>query len=204
MKNFLILTVVFFLNSIVYGQNTTDFGSNLALVIREMSQQVVDSKKVDEILLQMGPKDKPVTVLEVDYSIYPGFEGVKTYFTQYKAGEDQRLTADVLAKDGQQKYYSIDLITDVSYHYNEQGTAIYEQPDNAYNVDLSVFDSFCSRPMTYKNGKTDTGDSVLKSCVYVNESSKRQVFFWVVCALPINTKGGNTIKQIKIQSTELY
>ncbi|WP_236594054.1 hypothetical protein [Myroides odoratus] len=58
--------------------------------------------------------------------------------------------------------------------------------------------------MKYKNGSGNNPESPLLSCVYTNPDSKKRMMYWVVFEKPIGDTKGNTIKEIKFQSIELW
>ncbi|MHC5202442.1 hypothetical protein [Myroides sp. LJL119] len=205
MKQFLFILILIISSTprVVNAQNTDDFAEKIAQLMFLVSSVEPDQDKVEQLLGSMtSSKDNPMQIADMDYSIYPGFQGDKLYYTKYSSKQDDRFSVELLKK-GDQKVYSIDFILNSS--YSLQGDKVsYKDPSYALNCDLSQMQQLCTKAMKYSKAEANLPDTTVLSCVYVNPVSKKSLMYWVVLTNPIGDKTGNTIKEIKIQDTRLW
>ncbi|MEC4113876.1 hypothetical protein [Myroides pelagicus] len=179
------------------------FSEKIGKLMELVTAQDVDTLAVKELAKTMLPKDKEFNESVMNYSLYDRLEGDMLYYTTYKTAEEDRMSIEKLKMDNK-PYYSIRFLIHSSYIYDASGNVIYDLPDYEYNASYEEVKNYCSRAMSYKNGKGNQEDAPLLSCIYTNPTSGRSLMYWVVFEKPVGDKKGNVIKEFKIQDVELW
>ncbi|WP_010252883.1 hypothetical protein [Myroides injenensis] len=187
----------------IKAQEINTFGGKVGKLMELVTENTIDTLAVKNLLQTMTPSNVALEEGDMDYSIYERFEGDKLYFTKYKSATDDRLSVERLSLNNK-PYYSIRFLVNSQYTLDKTGKTIYKDKDYVYNTNYEELSKYCTRPMSYKNGKGNEDDSPLLSCIYTNPNSKRSLMYWVVFEDAVGNKKGNTVKEIKIQDVELW
>lgn len=200
---FLAFLVILGWSNKAFSQAKDDFAQKITELMFLVSSENVQQDKVQELLETMTSSEQnPLQIAQMDYSIYPNFQGDKLYYTPYKTKQDDRLSVEVLKK-GDQRVYSIDFLLNSSYTI-DKGKVVYQDPSYVFNCNLDQMRQLCSKAMTYSKGQANLPDTTVLSCVYVNPKSKKSLMYWVVLTNTLADPSGNTIKEIKIQDSRLW
>ena len=191
---------VFTLTSFAQERN---FGQKIGQLLYEMTSATPDTLAIQGILQTMSIDGKDVKFGNLSYSIFDGFDGDRMYYIPFTTAEDSRFTVEQLKRDNQ-LYYGVQFLLKSAYTTNSSNEIHYDNPNYAYNVSFDELVPYCTTPMKYKNGTGNNPESPLLSCIYINPQSKKRMMYWVVFEKPTGDKKGNTIKEIKFQSIELW
>lgn len=201
-KKISVLLLLLFFNYNAQAQETS-FGHQIGKLLYEMTSTTIDTLKIQKIIKSLTIDDKDVKFSNLGYSIYEDYEGDRLYYIPFTTAEDSRFTIEQLKKDNK-LYYTAQFLLKSSYTINNKGDIIFDNKAYQYNVSYEDLLSFCTEPMKYKNGNGNNPNSSLLSCIYTNPGSKKRMMYWIVFENPIGSKKGNTVKEIKFQSIELW
>ncbi len=203
LKKIVITCFLLLATTIVLGQEQTKFIEKLEALMLLITHDNIQEKQV-ELALQnlVNPAGNNMEVTQVDYSIYPKFEGQKLYYIPYKNKQDDRFSMEQLIQ-GNQVVYSLQLFLNSPYSLVEN-QVVYQNPNYFYNCNLQEFKNLCTQAIKYTKGVANTQDTTVLSCVYVNALTNKKLMFWVVLKEALGNKEGNEIVQIKIQDTRLW
>lgn len=179
------------------------FSQKVGKLMELVTAEHVDNAQVRTILKTLAIAPKEMQEGKMDYSIYDDFEGDTLYYIPYKAADEPRFSVEKL-KQGDKLYYTLQFLIDSGYKKDASGKVTFNDKDYLYNTTVDELMPYCTTPMNYKNGKGNNPESPLLSCVYTNPKSKRKLMYWVVCEDKIGDKEKNRVKEIKIQSQELW
>ncbi|MCC9044461.1 hypothetical protein LNQ81_17470 [Myroides sp. M-43] len=179
------------------------FSQKIGELMELVTADKVDNSQVRDILKTLAIAPKKMQEGKMDYSIYDDFEGDTLYYIPYKTAEEPRFSVEKL-KRGDQLYYTLQFLIDSEYMKDTSGKVTFKDKDYLYNTTVEELMPYCTTPMNYKNGKGNNPESPLLSCVYTNPQSNRKLMYWVVCESKIGDTEKNRIKEIKIQSQELW
>jgi len=200
------ISALFFLVGLVsfnsYGQSTT-FGQKIGKLLYEMTTSTPDTVKIQNLLKSMPIDNKEVKIGNLSYSIFDGFDGDRMYYIPFTTAEESRFTVEQLKRDNA-LYFGVQFLLKSEYTFTNNNQVKYRNPTYAYNVNYEELIPYCTTPMKYKNGSGNNPESPLLSCIYTNPDSKKRMMYWVVFEQPTGNKQGNTIKEIKFQSMELW
>lgn len=189
--------------SITTNAQSKSFGQKIGELLYEMTTKNPDTLKIQTLLKTMDIDDKEVKIGNLSYSIFDGFDGDRMYYIPFTKADESRFTVEQLKRDNQ-LYFGVQFLLSSTYTLNSQNQVNYSNPTYAYNVNLDEVSQYCTTPMKYKNGSGNNPESPLLSCIYTNPDSKKRMMYWVVFEQPTGNKKGNTIKEIKFQSIELW
>ncbi|MTG98763.1 MULTISPECIES: hypothetical protein [Myroides] len=196
-----IITLIFLCLS--QWMSAQSFSEKIGTLMQLVTENEVDTLAVKELVKTMVPNGKEFKENPMNYSMYDRLEGDMLYYTSYKTADEDRMSIEKL-KMNDKPYYSIRFLVSSSYTIEKDGSIKYDQPDYEYNSDYESVKKYCTRAMSYKNGKGNAEDAPLLSCIYTNPESKRSLMYWVVFDNAVNDKKGNRIKEFKIQDVELW
>ncbi|MBB1151384.1 MULTISPECIES: hypothetical protein [unclassified Myroides] len=189
--------------SITTNAQSQSFGQKIGELLYEMTTKNPDTLKIQNLLKTMDIDDKEVKIGNLSYSIFDGFDGDRMYYIPFTKADESRFTVEQLKRDDQ-LYFGVQFLLSSTYTLNSQNQVNYSNPTYAYNVNLDEVSQYCTTPMKYKNGSGNNPESPLLSCIYTNPDSKKRMMYWVVFEQPTGNQKGNTIKEIKFQSIELW
>ncbi len=201
-KKILVLFTIVFSNATINAQEIT-FGQQIGNLLYQMTLEKPDTLKIQKTLKLLNIDNKEVKFSNLGYSIYDDFEGDRLYYLPFTKADESRFTVEQLKKENK-LYYTAQFLLKSSYTINSQGKIKFDIKDYKYNVSYEDLIPFCTTPMKYKNGNGNNPTSSLLSCIYTNPDSQKRMMYWVVFENPIGTKTGNTVKEIKFQSIELW
>lgn len=186
-----------------YSQEKQSFAQKLGQLMELVTMQEIDTLKVEDLLTTLvDPSGNPMQMAQMDYSIYPKFEGEKLYYTPYKEKSQDRFSVERLT-NGKDALYSIEFYLKSDYTL-KGGNVNYQDPHYFYNCNLQEFKDLCTQAMTYSRGVANSPDTTVLSCVYINPKSNKRLMYWVVVQNPLGDKKSNGIVQIKIQDARLW
>lgn len=185
-----------------YGQ-TQNFGQKIGDLMYEMTANQPNTEKIQQLLQSMPIDNKEVKIGNLSYSIFDGFDGDKMYYIPFTTAEESRFTVEQL-KQNNKLYFGVQFLLKSEYTIDSKKQVHYTNANYAYNTNYEELSPYCTTPMKYKNGSGNNPESPLLSCVYTNPDSKKRMMYWVVFEKPIGDTKGNTIKEIKFQSIELW
>ena len=197
-----ILMLMLLVGWVATAQDKVSFADKLGQLMYLVSGETIDTSEVHRLLATMTVDDKKMEIAPMDYSIYENFTGDILYYLPYKSPNESRFSVELLRMN-RKPYYGIQFLMHSKYllHDNE---VVFADEDYAYNTTIKELEKYCTKPLTYKNGKGNEEDSPLLSCIYTNPDSNRSLMYWVVLENPINDANGNTVKEIKIQDIKLW
>lgn len=198
-----IFTIVALCSFITIQAQQMTFSQKIGRLMELVTASEVDNTQVREVLKTLAIAPKEMQEGAMDYSIYDDFEGDTLYYIPYKTAEEPRFSVEKL-KQGDKLFYTLQFLIDSGYTKDASGQVIFNDKDYLYNTTIDELMPYCTTPMNYKNGKGNNPESPLLSCVYTNPQSKRKLMYWVVCENKIGDKDKNKVKEIKIQSQELW
>ncbi|MDM1398308.1 hypothetical protein HX049_14195 [Myroides odoratimimus] len=198
-----IFTIVTFFSALLMSAQEMSFSQKIGQLMELVTEEQVDNSQVREILKTLAIAPKEMKEGAMDYSIYDNFEGDTLYYIPYKTAEESRFSVEKL-RQGDKLFYTLQFLMQSTYTKDKQGNIAFVDPTYLYNTTIEELQPYCTTPMKYKNGKGNSPESPLLSCVYINPKSKRKLMYWVVCENKIGNTKGNTVKEIKIQSQELW
>lgn len=201
MRN-IIIVLLSLISTSFYAQELT-FSQKIGKLMELSTNTEVDTEQISQILQSMKIDNKDVKIGNLNYSLYEGFEGQSLYYIPFETGEESRFSVEQVTKDDR-PYFGMQFLLNSEYTFDLNGKTNYKDPGYAYACTLDELREFCTTPMKYKNNKGGQNDTPLLSCIYTNPTSGKRLMYWVVCNEPLNTKTGNTIKEIKIQSIEFW
>lgn len=199
----LVLIFASFLFASVSVAQTKSFGEKIGELLYEMTLDQPNTEYIEQLLQTFDIDDKKVKTGNLTYSIFDGFDGDRMYYIPFTTAEESRFTVEQLTRDGQ-LYFGAQFLMQSTYTITSQKQAKYANESYSYNTNYDELSLYCTTPMKYKNGSGNNPDSPLLSCIYTNPDSQRRMMYWVVFEKPIGDKKGNTIKEIKFQSIELW
>lgn len=199
----LVLIFASFLFASVSVAQTKSFGEKIGELLYEMTLDQPNTEYIEQLLQTFDIDDKKVKTGNLTYSIFDGFDGDRMYYIPFTTAEESRFTVEQLTRDGQ-LYFGAQFLMQSTYTISSQKQAKYANESYSYNTNYDELSLYCTTPMKYKNGSGNNPDSPLLSCIYTNPDSQRRMMYWVVFEKPIGDKKGNTIKEIKFQSIELW
>lgn len=179
------------------------FGERIGELLYEMTLDQPNPENIQQLLQTFDIDNKEVKIGHLSYSIFDGFEGDKMYYIPFTTAEESRFTVEQFKQAGK-LYYGAQFLLQSTYTLNSKQEVKYANDAYTYNTNYDELSPFCTTPMKYKNGSGNNPDSPLLSCIYTNPDSQRRMMYWVVFEKPIGDKKGNTIKEIKFQSIELW
>ncbi|AJH15658.1 hypothetical protein [Myroides profundi] len=198
-----IFTIVTCFSALLMSAQEMSFSQKIGQLMELVTEEQVDNSQVREILKTLAIAPKEMKEGAMDYSIYDNFEGDTLYYIPYKTAEESRFSVEKL-RQGDKLFYTLQFLMQSTYTKDKQGNVVFVDPTYLYNTTIEELQPYCTTPMKYKNGKGNSPKSPLLSCVYTNPKSKRKLMYWVVCENKIGDTKGNTVKEIKIQSQELW
>lgn len=202
MKKIVLAFCAFFCFVSSQAQEQT-FSQKIGKLMELATAEQVDNGQIRGILKTLAIAPKEMQEAAMDYSIYDNFEGDTLYYIPYRQAEEPRFSVEKL-KQKDKLFYTMQFLISSSYTKNTSGQVAFTDPTYLYNATVEELMPYCTTPMTYKNGKGNNPESPLLSCIYTNPKSKRRLMYWVVCDEPIGKEEGNRVKEIKIQSLELW
>lgn len=198
-----IFAIVAFFSLCTMNAQEMTFSQKVGKLMELVTAENVDNNQVREILKTLAIAPKEMKEGAMDYSIYDNFEGDTLYYIPYKTADEPRYSVEKL-KQGDKLFYTLQFLISSEYTKDPSGKVTYKDKDYLYNTTIEDLMPYCTTPMSYKNGKGNNPESPLLSCVYTNPNSKRKLMYWVVCENKIGDKEKNRVKEIKIQSQELW
>ncbi|KUF43094.1 hypothetical protein HX071_13815 [Myroides marinus] len=198
-----IFAIVAFFSLCTMNAQEMTFSQKVGKLMELVTAENVDNNQVREILKTLAIAPKEMKEGAMDYSIYDDFEGDTLYYIPYKTADEPRYSVEKL-KQGDKLFYTLQFLISSEYTKDPSGKVTYKDKDYLYNTTIEDLMLYCTTPMSYKNGKGNNPESPLLSCVYTNPNSKRKLMYWVVCENKIGDKEKNRVKEIKIQSQELW
>ncbi|WP_158961126.1 hypothetical protein [Myroides fluvii] len=198
--------LVFFMVTIVgitAQAQTKNFGKTIGDLMYEMTVNQPNTEKIQQILETLHMDNKEVKTGPLSYSIFDGFDGDKMYYIPFTTPEESRFTVEQL-KRADKYYFGAQFLLKSEYTVDAKKQVQYKEDNYAYNTNYNELSLYCTTPMKYKNGSGNNPESPLLSCIYTNPTSKKRMMYWVVFEKPIGDTQGNTIKEIKFQSIELW
>jgi len=198
-----IFAIVAFFSLCTMSAQEMTFSQKVGKLMELVTAENVDNNQVREILKTLAIAPKEMKEGAMDYSIYDDFEGDTLYYIPYKTADEPRYSVEKL-KQGDKLFYTLQFLISSEYTKDPSGKVTYKDKDYLYNTTIEDLMPYCTTPMSYKNGKGNNPESPLLSCVYTNPNSKRKLMYWVVCENKIGDKEKNRVKEIKIQSQELW
>ncbi|MDM1381574.1 MAG: hypothetical protein LBI73_12360 [Myroides sp.] len=198
-----IFAIVAFFSLCTMNAQEMTFSQKVGKLMELVTAENVDNNQVREILKTLAIAPKEMKEGAMDYSIYDDFEGDTLYYIPYKTADEPRYSVEKL-KQGDKLFYTLQFLISSEYTKDPSGKVTYKDKDYLYNTTIEDLMPYCTTPMSYKNGKGNNPESPLLSCVYTNPNSKRKLMYWVVCENKIGDKEKNRVKEIKIQSQELW
>ncbi|WP_410880792.1 hypothetical protein [Myroides sp. DW712] len=196
-----VISLLFF--SVTTEAQTKTFGERIGDLMYEMTLDQPNTESIQQLLQTFDIDNKDVKIGNLSYSIFDGFDGDKMYYIPFTTAEESRFTVEQL-KQGNQLYFGAQFLLHSEYTLDSKKQIQYKNKDYAYNTNYDELSPYCTTPMKYKNGSGNNPSSPLLSCVYTNPTSKKRMMYWVVFEKPIGDTQGNTIKEIKFQSIELW
>lgn len=185
-----------------HAQSKT-FGEKIGELMYEMTLNQPNIENIQQLIQTFDIDNKEVKIGNLSYSIFDGFDGDKMYYIPFTNPEESRFTVEQLKRENE-LYFGAQFLLHSEYTLDSKKQVHYKNKDYAYNTNYDELSPYCTTPMKYKNGKGNNPSSPLLSCVYTNPDSKRRMMYWVVFDQPIGHTKGNTIKEIKFQSIELW
>lgn len=198
-----IFAIVAFFSLCTMNAQEMTFSQKVGKLMELVTAENVDNNQVREILKTLAIAPKEMKEGAMDYSIYDDFEGDTLYYIPYKTADEPRYSVEKL-KQGDKLFYTLQFLISSEYTKDPSGKVTYKDKDYLYNTTIEDLMLYCTTSMSYKNGKGNNPESPLLSCVYTNPNSKRKLMYWVVCENKIGDKEKNRVKEIKIQSQELW
>ncbi|MDM1348152.1 hypothetical protein [Myroides marinus] len=198
-----IFAIVAFFSLCTMNAQEMTFSQKVGKLMELVTAENVDNNQVRDILKTLAIAPKEMKEGAMDYSIYDDFEGDTLYYIPYKTADEPRYSVEKL-KQGDKLFYTLQFLISSEYTKDPSGKVTYKDKDYLYNTTIEDLMPYCTTPMSYKNGKGNNPESPLLSCVYTNPNSKRKLMYWVVCENNIGDKEKNRVKEIKIQSQELW
>ncbi|MDM1097459.1 hypothetical protein HXZ81_12535 [Myroides odoratimimus] len=199
----IVFTMVALLSVTIMCAQEQSFSQKIGQLMELVTEENVDNSQVREILKTLAIAPKEMKEGAMDYSIYDNYEGDTLYYIPYKTAGESRFSVEKL-KQGEKLFYTLQFLMQSTYTKDAKGKVEFADPTYLYNTTIEELEPYCTTPMKYKNGRGNSPDSPLLSCVYTNPKSKRKLMYWVVCENKIGDTKGNTVKEIKIQSQELW
>lgn len=182
---------------------TKTFGEKIGTLLYEMTADQPNVENIQLLLQTLDIDDKEVKIGNLSYSIFDGFDGDKMYYIPFTTAEESRFTVEQLKRDDK-LYFGVQFLLQSEYTLDSKKQVHYKNTNYAYNTNYDELSLYCTTPMKYKNGSGNNPDSPLLSCIYTNPDSQKRMMYWVVFEKPTGDKKGNTIKEIKFQSIELW
>ncbi|WP_413512136.1 hypothetical protein [Myroides odoratus] len=196
--------VILFLTTSLSGfAQAKNFGQKIGDLLYEMTASVPDTLKIQATVNSLSIDNKEVKKGNLSYSIFDGFDGDKMYYIPFTTSDESRFTIEQLKRDNK-LYFGVQFLLQSEYAVNSKNQIQYKNPTYSYNTNYDELNLYCTTPMKYKNGSGNNPESPLLSCIYTNPDSKKRMMYWVVFEKPTGDKKGNTIKEIKFQSIELW
>lgn len=199
----LLMVVLCALLAITTDAQTKNFGQKIGDLMYEMTMDQPDTAKIQQLLQTLDIDNKEVKTGNLSYSIFDGFDGDKMYYIPFTTAEESRFTVEQLKRENK-LYFGVQFLLKSEYTVDSKKQIHYKDVNYAYNTNYDELSLYCTTPMKYKNGSGNNPESPLLSCVYTNPTSKKRMMYWVVLEKPIGDTKGNTIKEIKFQSIELW
>lgn len=199
----LTLIILFLTTSFSGFAQAKNFGQKIGDLLYEMTTSTPDTTKIQALVSTLSIDNKEVKKGNLSYSIFDGFDGDKMYYIPFTTSEESRFTIEQL-KQGNKLYFGAQFLLQSEYTRNNKNQIQYKDPNYNYNTNYDELSLYCTTPMKYKNGSGNNPESPLLSCIYTNPDSNKRMMYWVVFDKPTGDKKGNTIKEIKFQSIELW
>lgn len=207
MKKYNLQTILIVIMCMIFTTNTDaqtkNFGQKIGDLMYEMTLEQPDTAKIQQLLQTFDIDKKEVKIGNLSYSIFDGFDGDKMYYIPFTTAEESRFTVEQLKREDK-LYFGVQFLLQSEYTLDSKKQIHYKDVNYAYNTNYDELSPYCTTPMKYKNGSGNNPESPLLSCVYTNPKSKKRMMYWVVFEKPIGDPKGNTIKEIKFQSIELW
>jgi|GEM_PF-2807320 len=201
--NILFISLFCLLFPLVNHAQSKTFGERIGELMYEMTLDTPNTASIQQLIQTFGIDNKEVKIGNLSYSIFDGFDGDKMYYIPFTTAEESRFTVEQLKRENQ-LYFGVQFLLHSEYTFDNKKQVHYKNTEYAYNVNYDELNLYCTTPMKYKNGSGNNPSSPLLSCVYTNPDSKKRMMYWVVFDKPIGDTKGNTIKEIKFQSIELW
>lgn len=199
----LFLSLVSVLLPFVSQAQSKSFGEKIGELMYEMTLDQPNIENIQQLVQTFDIDNKEVKIGNLSYSIFDGFDGDKMYYIPFTTAEESRFTIEQLKRENE-LYFGVQFLLHSEYTLDDKNQVQYKNKDYAYNTNYDELSPYCTTPMKYKNGSGNNPSSPLLSCVYTNPDSKKRMMYWVVFDQPLGYTKGNTIKEIKFQSIELW